>query len=600
MAACSDGSQRSSERRPQLTDSLYTADAAMAVYADDPDRAIALLDSSLAIGNIKEGLALMLKAKVYSQSTAEQRLDSARIILEGLMESDYVDKPAQKEEVLDLLVSVSRQQSNHEQCLRWATQKANLCRQQGEETEALRTEAEIGVILVELGDEEKGLAKLNGVISALDGQHHVDEMDACIIALRRKISALKSLDREPEVIPLAHRIIDILNYYRDHREEYDNNSYRIPKGREHVDAYCDFYTAQAQGYLAFAFATVADHMAQASHVLPPLLVKQPRDSARRYLALVEQSNYGRTFMGRRSLAPTWCLMGEYDKMLAIYDEMQAQMGADTMNVDYLDILRGRAIAAEARGNIYAALSFWRRHAALDNVLDRQERRSKAHEYAVRYQLHEQQLKAENEKQRAETYKYLMILCIVLILLSASFITWLVLHHRSINRKNRVLVAQIAEAVKYKQIVDNTHVDRLISPDGSPNGAGASQHLDPTAKLEELSDEELYAFLSDAIRRERLFTDPNFGRQTLMDRYNINERRIGAAFARGGSYNSLPDFVCSLRLECACQLLTDRDDMNISEIATACGFSNASVFSREFKRRLEVTPTYYRQQMATAL
>ena len=98
-----------------------------------------------------------------------------------------------------------------------------------------------------------------------------------------------------------------------------------------------------------------------------------------------------------------------------------------------------------------------------------------------------------------------------------------------------------------------------------------------------------------IRRERLFTNPNFGRQTLIDRFHLTERRIGSVFSYGGS---LPDFIRDLRIQYACQLLTEHPEMSISDIATASGFSGLSVFSREFKRKLEVTPSYYREQMAS--
>jgi hypothetical protein len=146
----------------------------MEVFEQDPNRALVIIDSALLMGNVDDDLATMLKAKVYIQSNNEQHLDTAQQMLEGLMERDYVKDPGHREVVLDLLVSAYQLQDNYEQCLRWATEKADLCRQQDNETEALRTEAEIGVILVELGKEEEGIDKLNSVIASLEGQRHVN------------------------------------------------------------------------------------------------------------------------------------------------------------------------------------------------------------------------------------------------------------------------------------------------------------------------------------------------------------------------------------------------------------------------------------------
>ena len=189
-------------RGPQPSDTLYTTEVAMEVFNQDPGRALVIIDSALLVGNVDDNLATMLKAKIHNQSNKAQQLDTAQQMLEGLMESDFVKDPDKREVVLDLLVSTTRLRDDYEQCLRWATEKADLCREQGKKTEALRTEAEIGVILVELGEEKEGVERLNGVIASLEGQHQTDETDACIIAIRRKI--LIHLPPLTVHLPLGH------------------------------------------------------------------------------------------------------------------------------------------------------------------------------------------------------------------------------------------------------------------------------------------------------------------------------------------------------------------------------------------------------------
>ena len=112
-------------------------------------------------------------------------------------------------------------------------------------------------------------------------------------------------------------------------------------------------------------------------------------------------------------------------------------------------------------------------------------------------------------------------------------------------------------------------------------------------MDELNDEQLFDYLSNIIRSEELFLNQSFSRQLLIDRFHINERRIGAAFS---CCEGLPDFIRDLRLEYACQLITDNPEMSISDVATASGFSNLTVFGRDFKRKYEVTPTYFRSQI----
>lgn len=552
---------------PQLSDTIYTADAALAIFDRNPERALLMLDSAVLVGNLDEDLAKMLRAKVLSQSTADLHFDEALQICEELMQSDFVDNPANRENVLDLLITITRRRGDNEQWVRWSTEKVDLCRQQGDETEALRTEAEIGFILVKLGEEERGLAKINGVIGALDEQRHFNEMDACIIALKRKINILDILERPENIIPLARRIIEKIDDYRWHRDEYADGSFRMPPSDEQFYSYCNFYTAQAYCFLAKAYADMGQD-----------------DIARRYLSLFEESDYGKTFSGRMMASSTWRVLGDYDKMLAIYDVATKRLGTDTLNIDFSTMLYGRAVAAEARGDYKAATGYWHRYNNIKQQLDRKQYEGQAYHYAARYKLQEEHMNTEREQAKAQYNKTLAWAGFILVILSVGFIIHLLIQRRAIDRKNRVLTEQMMESVKYKKEISQN--SKLQTPHSTLQTKG----------VEELNDEQLFEYLSNVIRNEELFLNPNFGRQMLIDRFHLTDRRVGAAFAHGGSHNSLPDFIRDLRLEYACQLFTDHPDRSISEVAESSGFSNLTVFGRDFKRKYEVTPTYFRSQM----
>lgn len=53
-----------------------------------------------------------------------------------------------------------------------------------------------------------------------------------------------------------------------------------------------------------------------------------------------------------------------------------------------------------------------------------------------------------------------------------------------------------------------------------------------------------------------------------------------------------DYLIDLRLDAARRLMI-KSDKNISEIALDCGFSDSNYFSRQFRKRLGVTPKAYR-------
>lgn len=562
-------------REAQTSDTLYTAEAAMEIYDQDPERALLIIDSARLMGNVDDDLATLLKAKVYSQSNSMQDLDTARQMLEGLMISDYVHDPNNREVVLDLLANTTRQQDNYEQCLRWTTEKADLCRRQGRETEALRTEAGMGVLLVELGDKEKGIDKLNRVIASLDGQRKTDEMDACIIALKSKIKVLRKLGREEEVIPLAQHIVNILSDYRKNHADYTANSYRLQDNDEDRESYCDYYTAQAQGYMAHAYASRADKT----------------DSARYYLALFEKSTYGHTLYGRQFIAPTWCLLGDYDKMLATYNEVTAQMGADTLNGDYADILRGRAIAAKAMGNSTAAVGYWQRYAELRDLLNKQLQESKAHEYASRYKLQEERLNTERAEAARNRWGIIALSLGFTVIVVAVFVILLIRQLLYIHKKNAVLAKEITDRIAYEEKFHKLNAEKAFGKE-----VATQEPVNVAAATpEEMSDSELFEQLRALIVEEHLYLNPQFGRQQLMDRLHLSKESIGAAFSKGSQYTSLASFINELRLLHGAKLLVEHPEMSITEVAMASGFASNITFAHNFKERYALTPTNFREE-----
>lgn len=555
------------ERKAQPSDTMYTMESAMRIYDYYPERALTIIDSAVIVGNLDEDFASMLRARVYSHTLEGANHDTAWQICEALMESDFVDDPDLRQDVLDLLVDITRKQQNYEQYLRWATEKVDFCRQRGEETEALRTEAEIGVLLSKLGEEEKGLAKLNGVIANLDGQRHVDEMDACVIALKRKIQVLQEMGREEEVIPLAHHIIQIVNDYRQHPGDYTDNSYRLSNEEEEADGYCDFYTSQAHGYLAHAFALTGKV-----------------DSSKHYLSLFEESEFGRSLEGRKMIALTCCLLGDFGKMLATYDEWTEQMGADTLNFDYLEILQGRAEAAKAMGNPSAAIDYLKQSLKLDHYLNNQVLRSRAHEYAIRYHLQEERMNTEREG-IAKKRNGLISLFLSLIVLTVCVLIFLIARQlRSLKKKNAVLAGDIADRIEYEEkyfAAAEKEADK--QEDGVPV-------VDPAA----LTDRELFEYLRHIILEENLHLNPLFDRQQLIDRLHLSKDRIGAAFSQGSEYRSLKNFLNETRLQYSAKLLAEHPKMSVAEVATASGFASYIVFARNFKQRFAITPTEFRE------
>ncbi len=168
----------------------------------------------------------------------------------------------------------------------------DVCRRQGAETEALRNEAEIGAALCHAGRPDEGLALMDSVISVLSGSpsFRFNELDALIIVLRRKISALASQGRQTETLPLARRVIALLDDYERNPDRYHDGSYREPPA-EKRDDYIRFYRAQAENFVASAYAALGqtgDMKATFERLENIVREADTREHQARYRALEQQ------------------------------------------------------------------------------------------------------------------------------------------------------------------------------------------------------------------------------------------------------------------------------------------------------------------------
>ena len=517
------------------------------------------------------------KAQSYTHPTDSMNLDTARQMGLALLEHDSVKASAEhRMSVLRLLTDAARMQLDYEEQLKWASELATLSREQGDETEALRTESEIGIVLTHLGQRHEGLKMLDKVIGQLDDQRHFKQLDACIIAMKRKLTALSLLpettlpgdsltieQRHQDIIKLAERFVAKLDDYEQHPQDYADGSDR-QLDTDEVPGYCGFYRSQAYVFLAQTNASAGN-----------------KQEARHYCDLFEQTPFGKTLNGRSAISETWRLLGDYDKMLATYDEIDRLEGDDTLGTNYIRQLRGRAEAAAARGDHATSQRYWKRHDVLSQVVNDQLQAGEAHEYAARYHVYEQQLEIQQREAEATRNAILAISALVLALLAIGFAVYYFRQQHLIQKKNSVLIEQMTEATKWK-----------VKHEQSEN---EEQIPDEIGDFDAMSITQLSQYIRDVIRKERLYLNTQFDRQAAIDYFHLSKERIGAAFAQGSEFPTIADFINYCRLEYAKELLVTCPEMSIDDISSAAGFSVRRTFTRLFKDQYSITPTEYRSQ-----
>ncbi len=539
FAGCEAGRKQASYF-PQASE--YTAQAAMMIYGTDPDRALTMIDSARIVGNIDEYFADFLRAKVYANSIEDPRPDAAIALCLQLLQHDSTQavtasRADNRDEVLQLMMDAYRRKKDDEQWLKYAIERVQLIQTWGQETEALRSEADIALVLTHLGREEEGMAKLDGVIKALEaGSPSVDRMDASIVALKRKISILEEQGRFAEIIPLAQRIQKKIEDYQRRPSAYAEDSYRLPPIPEDRARYCAFCQAQAWGYMARAYARET-----------PLRIAE----VEKYVTLFEQTDYGRTYGGRKMIIPGWKALGRWDEVLSVEDEMVARMEADTLNPDYAVILKDRAEEASARGEHAEALAWMSRSSALEQALHRQLQASEAQKYAARYHADEQQKKIQEVETRSAR---------------KTLVIWII----------AVVVAVLA--------VLEFYLVRRRKNGQEKNGAEPQSPADP----------QLFQHIDHEIREQRLYAKESLQRQDILDYFKISRRNLSDLLATYAEGKSFTNYINDIRMQEAETLLRENPEMSLTEVAETVGFSPATM-RNQFKNRYGLTPREYRTQ-----
>ena len=266
---------------------------------------------------------------------------------------------------------------------------------------------------------------------------------------------------------------------------------------------------------------------------------------------------------------------------AYHDGSHREPQNDTKREDYIRFYR-----SQAQNFITAAYSSLGEHGNMIEAFNKIElavRDITAREHIARYNALQQQMEAERQHAIIARANLTILSLVILALSFFAFAIVFIVKNRSINRKNHLLAMKIADAIKYKKMY--LEEKRAQAPLSVPD-------------LDTVSDEQLFQYINEVILRERLFLDPKFERQTVMDRFQLTKERVGAVFSKGSDHAKLTSYIQQLRLEYAAKLLAEQPDKNIVQIAAESGFSTSTYFSDRFRQHFGLSPTYYRKNTLT--
>ena len=285
--------------------------------------------------------------------------------------------------------------------------------------------------------------------------------------------------------------------------------------------------------------------------------------------------------------------GRYQEAVTIYNDLiqRVRQQGDTLGEMMNTAKWGLAEVYRKMGRSNQAVTLYEQVLEIQDTLKSRKAKNTAQELAAIYHDKEQEQtimrqQAENTRQR-----YLLFSVFAVLIGVTAMAVVIIRKNRIISRKNQSLAAQISEAVNYKEMYWDEKWAQIQA---------RAQSQSPTAdsnNLKALTDEQLFLHINEVITHERLFLDPCFDRQTIMDRFQLSKERVGAIFSQGSEYVRLNKYILQLRLEYAARLLVNEPERTIAQIAADSGFSSNSYFSDRFRQHYGMSPSDFRTEAA---
>ena len=283
--------------------------------------------------------------------------------------------------------------------------------------------------------------------------------------------------------------------------------------------------------------------------------------------------------------------GRYPEAVKVNDDLIQKIRAhgDTLGEMMNCAKWGLAEVYQKMGNYKQATDLYVQVLEINDTLKARQAQNTAQELAAIYHDQEQKQTIQEQEMANTRKNYILVIVLAVLIGVIAYTVIIVRQKRIISQKNRSLVKQITEAMTYKELYNNEKA-RLAELTIQNK---KDQQSDAPTDLNAMTDEQLFQHVTEVIERERLFLDPRFERQTVIDRFQLSKERVGNIFSQS-EHAKLTNYIQQLRLEYAAQLLVEQPERSIVQIATDSGFSSHKYFTDRFRQYFTMTPTEFRK------
>ena len=558
--------------RPETSgqDSVYTAGYIEKISFEEPEKALALLDTAEERRLFSPFETNMLRCLVNHNGLSRYRtaLFYAR--------KAYADPEARKHpdkllQLLSYMAEDSHTNGDYAASVRYCTEGLELAKKQDNKTYEADfhvTWAKTLMLMAQHGEAFRhfdiGISLLNEEARKNTSYHAWDEL---FYSVGWKLSALYEIDRNEEAYGMFQQMEEALK--------------GLEASKDAPDGLAELRQAELLALTCpVAYAT-----------------GRKAEGDRMY-RLLEANPVASTPDGEYIRIPGLVAAGRFDEALRyVYREKKLlQANTDTVNWDYINPhLQAELEAWQGKGNVREVARVQTAMLALTDTLRQRERTEDALEWSEIYESEEKDARIKEEQQESRTAWTIAGFIGVLLLVSGGFIVAIVKKNRAISRRNKALAVQVEDHVADRKELDRKTGENLALHDqleqarreleaerakNTPKKEPEQKKSLPDEggnKAATEADRILFERITCEIKNRQLFRNPDFSRTELLKIIHVPQNKFAGLFKRFAD-KSFTEYIRDLRLRYANELFIEHPDWSMDAIIKECGMLRSSFYA----------------------
>lgn len=566
-------------------DSVYTAEYIQKISFEEPEKALALLDTAEERRLFSPFETNMLRCLVNHNGLSRYRtaLFYAR--------KAYADPEARKHPdrlllLLSYMAEDSHTNGDYAASVRYCTEGLELAKKQGSKTYEADfhvTWAKTLMLMAQHGEAFRHFDIGIGILeeeARKDASYHA--WDELFYSTGLKLAALYEIDRNEEAYAMFPQMEEAL------------------KGLEASGDAPDGLVELRQAELLAMTCPVA------------YATGRKAEGDRMY-CLLEANPIASTPDGEYIRIPGLVAAGRFDEALHyVYREKKLlQANTDTVNWDYINPhLQSELEAWQGKGNVREVARVQAAMLALTDTLRQRERTEDALEWSEIYESEEKDARIKEEQQENRTAWTVAGFVGMLLVISGGFIVAIARKNRGISRRNAALAEQVEDHVADRKELDRKIGENLVLRDelelarkeleverakNAPKEAPVQEKTLPDDggdRTATEADRILFERITCEIKNRQLFRNPDFSRTELLKIIPVPQNKFAGLFKQfaGKPFTS---YIQDLRFQYANELFVDHPDWSMDAIIKECGLSRTAFYTF-FVKKFGVKPEELRK------